>query len=63
MFKTGGGRLFVDITKGLASTAGRQNLLGVLGHSDPLIKDALITIIERGDFIKLDPNDLGVGSV
>ncbi|WP_240419397.1 phosphoenolpyruvate synthase [Paenibacillus periandrae] len=57
MFKTGGGRLFVDITKGLASTAGRQNLLGVLGHSDPLIKDALITIIERGDFIKLDPND------
>ncbi|WGV57388.1 phosphoenolpyruvate synthase [Brevibacillus brevis] len=57
MFKTAGGRLFVDITKGLASTTGRQNLLGVLGHSDPLIKDALITIIERGDFIKLDPND------
>jgi len=57
MFKTGGGRLFVDISKGLASTAGRQNLLGVLGHSDPLIKDALITIIEREDFIKLDPND------
>lgn len=56
MFRTGGGRLFVDITMGLASHAGRQNLLGVLGHSDPLIKDALITIIER-DFIKLDPND------
>lgn len=57
MFKTGGGRLFVDITMGLASSAGRQNLLDVLGHSDPLIKDALITIIERGDFIKQDPND------
>jgi len=57
MFKTGGGRLFVDITMGLASPAGRQNLLDVLGHSDPLIKDALITIIERGDFIILDPND------
>ncbi|MGG4091329.1 phosphoenolpyruvate synthase [Paenibacillus lautus] len=57
MFKTAGGRLFVDITKGLASTTGRQNLLGVLGHSDPLIKDALITIIERAEFIKLDPND------
>lgn len=56
MFKTGGGRLFVDITKSLASTDGRQNLLDVLGHSDPLIKDALITIIER-DFIKLDAND------
>ncbi|MMZ43426.1 Phosphoenolpyruvate synthase [compost metagenome] len=57
MFRTGGGRLFVDITMGLASPAGRQNLLDVLGHSDPLIKDALITIIERGDFIKLDPSD------
>lgn len=57
IFKTGGGRLFVDITMGLASPAGRQNLLDVLGHSDPLIKDALITIIERGDFIRLDPND------
>ncbi|MDY8094914.1 phosphoenolpyruvate synthase [Paenibacillus polymyxa] len=57
MFRTGGGRLFVDITMGLASPAGRQNLLDVLGHSDPLIKDALITIIERGDFIKSDPYD------
>ena len=56
MFKTGGGRLFVDITMGLASSAGRQNLLDVLGHSDPLIKDALTTIIER-DFIKLNSND------
>ncbi len=58
MFKTGGGRLFVDITMGLATPAGQQNLLGVLGHSDPLIKDALITIIER-DFIKSAPNDTG----
>ncbi|MGY5486763.1 phosphoenolpyruvate synthase [Paenibacillus sp. ALE2] len=57
MFKTGGGRLFVDITMGLSSLDGRQNLLDVLGHSDPLIKDALITIIERGGFIKLDPSD------
>ncbi|MDQ0045822.1 pyruvate,water dikinase [Paenibacillus polymyxa] len=57
MFRTGGGRLFVDITMGLASPAGRQNLLDVLGHSDPLIKDALITIIKREDFIKSDPYD------
>jgi len=57
MFKTGGGRLFVDITTSLVSPAGRQNLLDVLGHSDPLIKDALITIIEREDFIKPDPNN------
>ena len=56
MFKIGGGRVFIDVTMGLTSPAGRQNLLDVLGHSDPLIKDALITIIERGDFIKLAPN-------
>lgn len=56
MFKAGGGRLFVDITMGLGTTAGRQNLLNVLGHSDPLIEDALMTIIER-DFIKLKPDD------
>ncbi len=54
---TGGGRLFVDVATGLASPAARQNLLDVLGHSDPLIKDALITIIKRGDFIKSDAND------
>jgi pyruvate,water dikinase len=55
MFKIGGGRLFVDISLALASPAGRQNLLDVLGHSDPLIKDALLTIIQRG-FIKPDPD-------
>jgi phosphoenolpyruvate synthase/pyruvate phosphate dikinase len=54
---TAGGRLFVDVAMGLSSPAGRRNLLDVLGHSDPLIKDALITIIERGDFIKSVPND------
>lgn len=50
-----GGRLFVDITRMLASPVGRESLL-TLGQSDPLIKDALTTIIER-DFIKLIPND------
>ncbi len=57
MFKTGGGRLFVDITTGMSTAAGRQNLLDVLGHSDPLIKDALMTIIERDDFIKQAPDN------
>ncbi|HEY2514732.1 MAG TPA: rifamycin-inactivating phosphotransferase [Polyangiaceae bacterium] len=51
MFEAGG-RLFVDITKGLASAAGRANLLDVLGHGDPLIKDALVTLLDRGDFIE-----------
>lgn len=52
-----GGRLFVDITDMLASTAGRETILNVLGKSDPLIKDALTTLLERGDFIKALPND------
>ncbi|WP_341528657.1 phosphoenolpyruvate synthase [Nostoc sp. UHCC 0302] len=56
MYKAGG-RLFVDITHDLASPVRREILVDVLGKSDPLIKDALMTIIERGDFIKSFPND------
>jgi pyruvate,water dikinase len=52
-----GGRLFVDVTLMLASPASRANLLGVLGKSDPLILDALETIIARDDFIPSPPND------
>jgi len=52
-----GGRLFVDITNQLATPAGRNVLINVLGKSDPLIKDALTTITERGDFIRLSPAD------
>ena len=55
--RTAGGRLFVDVTPMLASPAGRETLINVLGKSDPLIKDALTTIIERGDFIKSLPDD------
>ncbi|MGB0094332.1 MAG: PEP/pyruvate-binding domain-containing protein, partial [Solirubrobacteraceae bacterium] len=47
-----GGRLFVDVTRRLASRASRAGLLEVLGKSDPLIGDALQTILERGDFIR-----------
>ncbi|MFC5649985.1 phosphoenolpyruvate synthase [Paenibacillus solisilvae] len=52
-----GGRLFVDITHNLASPDSRENLLNAMGQHDPLLKDALMTIIERGDFIKSLPND------
>ncbi|MEC0264948.1 phosphoenolpyruvate synthase [Paenibacillus anseongense] len=52
-----GGRLFVDVTNHLASPARRDHLINVLGPSDPLIKDALTTIINRGDFIKLAPDE------
>ncbi len=55
MYKAGG-RLFVDVTQQLASPVSREILLNVMGH-DPLIKDALMTIIERGDFIEFLPDD------
>jgi len=51
-----GGRLFVDVTALLASPATRQTILHTFGQ-DPLLKDALMTILERGDFIKLLPED------
>jgi rifampicin phosphotransferase len=52
-----GGRLFVDITQMLASPEGRRNLIDVLGKSDPLIRGALLTIVEREGFIKPLPDD------
>ena len=52
-----GGRLFVDVTQALASPASRAGLLEVLGKSDPLIRDALQTILERGDFIPSLPDE------
>ncbi|WP_129728995.1 phosphoenolpyruvate synthase [Ectobacillus funiculus] len=52
-----GGRLFVDVTHQLASPVSRNNLLNAMGQHDPLLKDALMNIIERGDFIKSLPND------
>jgi phosphoenolpyruvate synthase/pyruvate phosphate dikinase len=52
-----GGRLFVDVTQGLASPGSRAVLLEVLGKSDPLIRDVLQTILERGDFIPSLPDE------
>ncbi|MBU5347307.1 phosphoenolpyruvate synthase [Paenibacillus lautus] len=51
-----GGRLFVDVTHHLASPENRESLLNGVGQHDPLLKDALMTIIDR-DFIKPLPND------
>jgi len=56
MFEAGG-RLFVDVTRELASATKRAGLLQVLGGSEPLIGDALQTIIERGDFIPTVPDE------
>ncbi|MFD2923134.1 phosphoenolpyruvate synthase [Halobacillus naozhouensis] len=47
-----GGRLFVDVTPMLASPVSRRNIVDTLGQSDPLIKDALMTIAEREGFIR-----------
>ncbi|OQP39787.1 phosphoenolpyruvate synthase [Niastella yeongjuensis] len=55
-----GGRLFVDVTGLLASPATRQTILHTFGQ-DPLLKDALLTVLERGDFIKLLPDDTPAG--
>jgi pyruvate,water dikinase len=52
-----GGRLFVDVTRGLASPASRAGLLEVMGRGDPLIGDALQTILERGDFVRSLPDE------
>ncbi|MCR8984784.1 phosphoenolpyruvate synthase [Brevibacillus laterosporus] len=57
-----GGRLFVDITHNLASSVSRKTIIDTLGQSDPLIKDALMTIIEREDFIKSSPEGKKVPS-
>lgn len=51
-----GGRLFVDVTRELSTAGGREIMLNVLGKSDPLIKDALTTVLER-DFVPLLPGD------
>ncbi|HEY1421592.1 MAG TPA: phosphoenolpyruvate synthase, partial [Candidatus Dormibacteraeota bacterium] len=52
-----GGRLFVDVTQALASPASRAGLLDMAGKSDPLTRDALQTILERGDFIGSVPDE------
>jgi phosphoenolpyruvate synthase/pyruvate phosphate dikinase len=51
-----GGRLFVDVALDLASPASRARLLA-LGKSDPLIGDALQSILERDDFIPSLPDE------
>ena len=46
-----GGRLFVDVGPALASPRSRASVLDALGKSDPLITDALQSVLDRGDFI------------
>ncbi|SFI25153.1 pyruvate, water dikinase [Streptosporangium canum] len=55
-----GGRLFVDVTRRLASPASRAGLLDAMGRGDPLIRDALETVLDRDDFVPSLP-DAGPG--
>ncbi|MFJ3520314.1 rifamycin-inactivating phosphotransferase [Streptomyces sp. NPDC090131] len=55
-----GGRLFVDVTRRLASPASRAGLLDALGKADPLIRDALETVLDRDGFVPSLP-DTGPG--
>ncbi|WP_223778577.1 rifamycin-inactivating phosphotransferase [Streptomyces sp. 135] len=52
-----GGRLFVDVTRRLASPASRDALLDAVGRGDPLIRDALETVLDRADFIPSLPDE------
>jgi phosphoenolpyruvate synthase/pyruvate phosphate dikinase len=56
-----GGRLFVDVAPDLASPSSRAGLLA-LGKSDPLIGDALQSILDRGDFIPSLPDAAPAGA-
>ncbi|WNI20513.1 rifamycin-inactivating phosphotransferase [Streptomyces sp. ITFR-16] len=55
-----GGRLFVDVAARLASPASRAGLLDVMGKGDPLVRDALETVLDREGL--LPPQDAGPGA-
>ncbi|MFF2083658.1 rifamycin-inactivating phosphotransferase [Nocardia sp. NPDC058176] len=57
-----GGRLFVDVTPALSSPTTCTGLIEALGKSDPLIGDALQTVIDRGDFIRQVPQPVSGGT-
>ncbi|MFD8544595.1 rifamycin-inactivating phosphotransferase [Streptomyces sp. NPDC059649] len=53
---TAGGRLFVDVTRRLASPASRAGLLDLVGRGDPLVRDALETVLDHDDFVPSLPD-------
>ncbi|MFT7837849.1 rifamycin-inactivating phosphotransferase [Saccharothrix sp. BKS2] len=52
-----GGRLFVDVTRVLASATSRAGFLELVGRSDPLMWDALRTVVDREGFLPALPDD------
>ncbi|MFG2436398.1 rifamycin-inactivating phosphotransferase [Streptomyces sp. NPDC048508] len=57
-----GGRLFVDVTRRLASPASRAGLLDLMGKGDPLVRDALETVLAQDGFVPSLP-DAGPGGL
>ncbi|MFH9296479.1 rifamycin-inactivating phosphotransferase [Streptomyces sp. NPDC017520] len=57
-----GGRLFVDVTSRLASPTSRDSLLDAMGKGDPLVRDALETVLERDGFGPSHPDAAPGGS-
>lgn len=51
-----GSRLFVDVTRVLATPKGRASLLESFRRSDPLVPDALQALLDRGDFVPSLPD-------
>ncbi|MFF2525154.1 rifamycin-inactivating phosphotransferase [Streptomyces liangshanensis] len=59
--RTAGGRLFVDVTRRLGPPSGRAALLDLMGRGDPLVRDALETVLGRGDFVPSLPDPAPAG--
>jgi phosphoenolpyruvate synthase/pyruvate phosphate dikinase len=57
-----GGRLFVDVTQMLAAPASRATLLELFGKGDPLLRDALETVIEQDEFLPAPPEGPGAAA-
>ncbi len=51
-----GGRLFLDITHDLASPIGREFVVRLWGKSDPLTKNAVLSLMKRKHFMKALPH-------
>jgi rifampicin phosphotransferase len=54
-----GGRLFVDVAAVLARPEQRAGFLELAGRSDPLIRDALQTVLDRPGFLRSLPDEGG----
>ncbi|MEU8640811.1 rifamycin-inactivating phosphotransferase [Streptomyces sp. NPDC048674] len=57
-----GGRLFVDVARRLATPASRAGLLDLMGKGDPLVRDALETVLAQDGFVPSLP-DAGPGGL